>query len=503
MRTRLILASLGITSCLLYGGITVISRQFNWGEGYADRPILTYLALYFALFALYAVACRTVLRVKEDLPSFWICIAFGLLFRAIVFPANQIQEDDVYRYLWDGKVFAHGVNPYEYAPQEANEYLNFKIQDPKGFLETYDERQQAELDLLNQLKWKNQQSLTTLERVNHPHVPTIYPPMAQHVFRLAHFFQPDSILALRGVFMAWDVIALAFILLILKTLGRSKNLCLIYFWSPLLIKETFNSTHLDIIGVALMCVSIYFIVTERPYPAVFFLALSFLSKLYSAILLPIYLQQIYLESQREQKSGWGAVFGCTALFTAVTAAFYLPFVATGWGTFEGLKTFSTFWQSNDSLFAILLYFYKDLLGFDAPTTSFIGSNLGVFLSKVTVVAILLAALLYFLIKKPAPQRENLLFKCFVLMALVFLLSPVQNPWYLLWVLPFFCLFPRPSWILLTGLIGLYYLDFYFDYQETQHLSAWIPWFEYLPFYALLTYELWKNRLMKPSQNDPP
>jgi len=47
-------------------------------------------------------------------------------------------------------------------------------------------------------------------------------------------------------------------------------------------------------------------------------------------------------------------------------------------------------------------------------------------------------------------------------------------------------------IILTGLVGLYYLDFYFDYQELQAFSGWIPWFEYLPFYLLLALEFREN-----------
>jgi hypothetical protein len=80
--------------------------------------------------------------------------------------------------------------------------------------------------------------------------------------------------------------------------------------------------------------------------------------------------------------------------------------------------------------------------------------------------------------------------------LVFLLSPVQNPWYLCWVVPFLCIFPTRSWIALTGLVGLYYLDFYFDYQEMSAFGKWIPWVEYLPFYFLLALELWKNQNQK-------
>ena len=83
------------------------------------------------------------------------------------------------------------------------------------------------------------------------------------------------------------------------------------------------------------------------------------------------------------------------------------------------------------------------------------------------------------------------------MGLVFLLSPVQNPWYLSWVVPFMCLFPRwRSWILLTGLVGLYYIDFYFDYQDIGQYSQWIPWFEYPPFYLYFAYELWRQRIQE-------
>ena len=81
----------------------------------------------------------------------------------------------------------------------------------------------------------------------------------------------------------------------------------------------------------------------------------------------------------------------------------------------------------------------------------------------------------------------------MIMALVFLLSPVQNPWYLCWVVPFLCIFPHRAWIILTGLVGFYYLDFYFDYQELQVFSLWIPWVEYSPFYFLLALQFWESR----------
>ncbi|CCQ90136.1 hypothetical protein NITGR_250049 [Nitrospina gracilis 3/211] len=76
------------------------------------------------------------------------------------------------------------------------------------------------------------------------------------------------------------------------------------------------------------------------------------------------------------------------------------------------------------------------------------------------------------------------------MGLVFLLSPVQNPWYLIWVVPYLCFFPWRSWVLLTGLLGFYYLDFYFEYQDMKPLIPWIVWIEFTPFYLAFVYEFW-------------
>ena len=44
MRPRILLILLGILSLVLYLAMWHISYQFNWGEGYRDRPLLIYLA---------------------------------------------------------------------------------------------------------------------------------------------------------------------------------------------------------------------------------------------------------------------------------------------------------------------------------------------------------------------------------------------------------------------------------------------------------------------------
>ncbi len=491
MRPRILLILFGILSLVLYLAMWHISYQFNWGEGYRDRPILTYLAIYFSLFASYAGVVWIIWkRTGDDSRLFWALIILGLLFRAALLPAQQIQEDDVYRYLWDGKVFAHDVNPYKFAPMEVTRLKEFLIQDPEAFEQTHDTQSMAELSQLYDLKWESPESLVYQERINHPEVATLYPPLAQMVFRLAHHIQPDSIITLRLLFLAFDLVALMFIVLTLQALGMNRLWAMVYFWCPLVIKETFNSTHLDIIGIAMLCGTLFCLVKKRFFSANAFLALSVVGKLYPAILLPLILKQQWGAADSKIENRWLRCGLSVLLFGGIVALFYLPFIEIGSQTFSGLREFATRWQQNDSIFALLVGFFGLLVKSNGPVP--LSHDLPSLLAKITVALLLGAVMLYLLFwRKEAenPEPKAALEPLFIIMALVFLLSPVQNPWYLCWVVPFLCIVPWRSGILLTGLVGLYYLDFYFDYQDINHYAPWIPWFEYLPFYLALGWEL--------------
>jgi hypothetical protein len=503
MRPRILLILLGILSIVLYLAIWHISYQFNWGEGYRDRPILLYLAIYFSLFASYAGAVWIIWkRTGDDSRLLWTLIVLGLLFRAALLPAQQIQEDDVYRYLWDGKVFAHEVNPYKFAPEEVTLLKEFLIQDPEGFEQTYDTQSQAELSQLYDLKWQSPESLVYQERINHPSVATIYPPLAQMVFRLAHHIQPDSIITLRLLFLAFDLVALMFIVLTLQALGMNRLWAMVYFWCPLVIKETFNSTHLDIIGIAMLCGMVFCVVQRRFFSANAFLALSVVGKLYPAILLPLILKQQWQADKARTKNSLLKCSLSILLFGGIVALFYLPFIEIGSQNFSGLREYATRWQQNDSIFALLVGFFGWFVESNGPVPS--SYDLPSLLAKITVALILGAVMLYLLFwrKQPEnPEPKAVLEPLFIIMALVFLLSPVQNPWYLCWVVPFLCIFPWRAGILLTGLVGLYYLDFYFDYQDINQYAPWIPWFEYIPFYLFLGWELKKLKLQERQDED--
>ena len=84
-------------------------------------------------------------------------VAASLLFRLVAVPGEPALSDDLYRYLWDGRVQLHGLHPYRFAPA-----------DP--------------------LVAEQSEALATLQRgeqaaaVNHSELRTIYPPVAQWFF---------------------------------------------------------------------------------------------------------------------------------------------------------------------------------------------------------------------------------------------------------------------------------------------------------------------------------
>jgi hypothetical protein len=114
-------------------------------------------------------------------------VGFGILFRVTLLGHSPVGSDDVYRYVWDGKVAAHGINPFSYAPT-----------DPR----------------LQSLRTD-----TLPEKINFPAMRTVYPPLAQGFFLASHLLFGDSIAGLKLLLVLCDAASIALLLLLLRRLG--------------------------------------------------------------------------------------------------------------------------------------------------------------------------------------------------------------------------------------------------------------------------------------------
>ncbi len=452
---------IGSASLLLYCGMSYLSKHFIYGTGYADRPIILFLSLYLLLFLFYFLAIYFIPpspSSKTKKINLKIILIFAVLFRIVLLPSNPIQEDDFYRYMWDGKVLLKGVNPYKYSPGKISE---FTADFDKGEY-THDEIK--ELELLNLLRFDNSQTETLFDRINHPDVPTIYPPFSQTVFIIAEFIFGGTIIGLRVVLLLFDLLTVWVVLLLLKQQKLNPLHSIIYAWSPLVIKEISNSLHIESIPLLFLTGSLYLLLASRTVSSMFLYALSILSKYYSVILFPVFFARICKER------GLKIVAAGLALFFTLVF-FCLPFLEDEWSIFKGLVIYGNQWERNDSIFALINFF--------------IGNH------QTTLLVVSL--LFLFILGYVTYNTISTIQKVLVLLSAFFLLIPTQYPWYFIFTLPFLSLYPNRSLLLLSCLLSVYYLEFYFAYHQTNDLFLLIArWFEYFPFYILLIYDILKR-----------
>ena len=143
----------------------------------------------------------------------------------------------------------------------------------------------------------------------------------------------------------------------------------------------------------------------------------------------------------------------------------MPFLEAGLLLWQGTLTFAERWQTNSLIFPLLYSLVRER-----------------WVANTLVAAVLGGTVLALLSRFDLREERRFLWVNFLTLGVLFLLSPVGNPWYFLWLVPFLCIFPFGSWLLLSGLLGLYYLSFYFIYHESAETFRWVIWLEYLPFY---------------------
>ncbi|HLU47612.1 MAG TPA: hypothetical protein VK116_05995, partial [Planctomycetota bacterium] len=194
-----------------YGTLSVLSFRFGYEVAPADRPIGIFIALLVALSLVWTIAAW---RAFDRPPRLGFVLITAALFRAIVLPSYPVQEDDLYRYLWDGKVVARGLDPYLVTPKAVRGFDRGKETvdvpssssaageaamrdsgaiedgasgDGEGRAPEPRDELEAKRNLLRAYASIRDESDTNriiLERVNHPDLVTIYPEITQLLFSI-------------------------------------------------------------------------------------------------------------------------------------------------------------------------------------------------------------------------------------------------------------------------------------------------------------------------------
>jgi hypothetical protein len=215
------------------------------------------------------------------------------------------QDDDIHRYLWDGRVQRLGYNPYLVVPSNP---------------------------ALSRLHTEETRTL------NNPELPSPYPAGAQLFFRAVTAIH-ESTFALKIAFVICDL-AIVFVLLdVFRRSGQGQHWVLAYAWNPLLATEVAGSGHIDIVGALLLVLSFAALMRRwRSLAAVAF-ALAISVKFLPIVLLPLYWRRVRVRDG--------------ILAAAIFGLLYVPFFNHGQIPIGSLGAYVKSFRFNDPVFATL------------------------------------------------------------------------------------------------------------------------------------------------------
>ena len=229
--------------------------------------------------------------------------ALAVAFRTPLALAPVGSDNDMIRYLWDGRVQRLGYNPYLVLPS-----------DP-AMAHTHT----AETARMPSLRTR-----------------TPYPPAAQLFFRMVVGLS-DSALAMKLGLVACDILTALVLWRWLVATGRNEWLALTYAWSPLVILEVAHSGHMDTLGALWIVASAYWLARRRTMLSAVAFVLAVASKLLPIVLLPLY---------------WGRIRSRDAVFAGILlAALYFRFAQDGSLVFGSVPNVVAHIRFNAPLFA--------------------------------------------------------------------------------------------------------------------------------------------------------
>ncbi len=395
---------------LLAAGLAQLAllAALGWWPGARATP-LPALALFGGAFALHLAAAWSQGQRPASRPLLW---GGGAVMRAVLLPLPPHYSDDVWRYLWDGWVQLQGVNPYAHAPA-----------DP----------------VLEPLRtaWH--------ALVNHPEIPTIYPPGAQLAFLALATLGPSLLLTKLAWISADLGVAVVLDRLTRRPSGVASPALLLWLWSPLVIVEVAWSAHLEPLGIFPMMGAVWLFRRASTPPAgrapgdreatrtgepgsgrISVVSLGALVGVGAAVKLAPLAALPALWRRR------GALPPLAAAAALLLLA--VPYLGAGPAALtEGLRTYAARWSFHPGLFRLL----EAALGDGAARAAAAAAVAGISLWA-------------------AAGRWSLDRALLWTIGAALLLSPTLHPWYVLWILPLAALRGSRSWVLLSGTAFLAY-----------------------------------------------
>jgi hypothetical protein len=388
------------------------------------------IALYGTGFGLSILAYRN----ANDRPTLLFFIGIAIVSRFVLLFSFPNLSDDIFRFIWDGKLWHSGINPFDALPSD---YAK------NGFPDGLN------TELYDQLNSKNYF--------------TIYPPVAQSTFYIATFtdsFWWNVVIMKSFLFLA----ELGTIILLYQLIPNKK--ILLYALNPLIIIEIMGNLHFEGVMIFFLLFSFYLLIKEKNNLSAIAFALSIASKLLPLMFLPFLIHQL----------GWRKSTQYFVIVGSVTLALFYPllgsFFIENFG--NSLNLYFQKFEFNASLYYALRWIGFKISGFNLIQI------LGPILAAIVGTTILAKA-----IKNKNIDLNDLPKQWLFAITLYLFCTTTVHPWYT--ALPIvLCLFTNFRYpILWSAVIFLTYINYsYVEYFE----NLWVVGMEYILVFGYLAWE---------------
>jgi alpha-1,6-mannosyltransferase len=360
--------------------------------------------VWLALIFMWAGLTFVAVRIAAESPTrsaLWVVLIAATIMRLPPSIEPPYLSSDMYRYVWDGRVQGNGINPYMFVPAAPE---------------------------LSQLR--DSAIYPNINRADY--APTIYPPAAQMVFWLITR-SGDSVLAMKLGFLAFEALAIAALIGILRSLSLPATNVVAFAWHPLTVWEIAGNAHVDAVLISLMLVSLLVALRDRTLAAGAIASVAVLVKPTALLLMPVL---------------WRPWNWKLPLLLVVTACvLYAPYLSAG----EKVFGFLSGYVAEEELGSGGGFRYLKLL---ERVTGPLPHGGAVYLATAALILGALALRVGFRADRSPTATVQAL--GILLLAFLVLLTP-HYPWYYLAIAPLMALQPRllTPWVLSTGGFLLY------------------------------------------------
>jgi alpha-1,6-mannosyltransferase len=420
---------------LAAGLLISATALLGYWPGQQDFPLI--VTLFLLAFAAY----WWLLDAYQDawLP---LLLGVGVIMRlALCWGLPQL-SDDVYRFIWDGRLINSGINPFDHLPS----YYMTLEQLPAGL----------DADLFSKL--------------NSPDYFTIYPPVAQGIFAFACWLFPKSILAaaivMKCFLFAFECISILLLPKLLEQMGMAQKHALWYALNPLVAVEVVGNLHFEGVMVCFLLLSLWWISHQKWGLSAIAMAFSIASKLLPLLFLVFFIRRL----------GWKKAIRFFVLTGLVVLLLFAPLL--GKAFFEGfgssLDLYFRRFEFNGSIYYLARWLGYQLTGYNLI------AYIGPALALGTFTGVIAIALL-----EKGRDWKSFFLPALAAISLYLFFTTTVHPWYA--ILPLFlCVFtPLRYPVLWTALMVLTYINYSYDpYQE----NLWMVLVEYSILYLMIGLE---------------